>query len=170
MQQDRRQFFQSLIAGGAAARKTRKHVAHTDDVRIYHGPMQVPLYVVEAISADPTPHRATGRGTHLVSRYAEPDATVWVFRCQFPVHRGMVGEIVRTPLGRIRVHCWASAQPSDRYETPLKIIERMARRDAPHYNPCDEIIERKAAPVARPAYVPVMPPVGWPSTWGMSHE
>ena len=121
--QDRRQFFQTLIAGGAAVRKTRKHIRHQQDVCLYHGPMAIPARIAEAIAADPTPHRATGRGTHLVSRYAEPDATVWLFRCQIPSHGGMVGEITRTPLGRVRVHCWSAALPGE-YREPAEIIER----------------------------------------------
>ena len=124
MQQDRRQFFQSLIAGGATVRRTRKHVPHTQNVCLYHGPMAIPDYVAGAVREDPTPHKATGRGTHLLSRYAEADGTVWLFRCQIPSHRGMVGEIVRTPLGRrIRVHCWSAATPGT-YDEPMTIVER----------------------------------------------
>ena len=110
---ERREFFQSLIAGGAAVRKNRKRVprAHAGNTRTYHGPMTIPDHVYEAVREDPSPMRATGRGTHLVSRYAEADGTVYVFRCQIPASRQMVGEIVRTPLGRIRVHCWSAATP-----------------------------------------------------------
>jgi hypothetical protein len=99
---ERRKFFQTLIAGGATVRKTRKRVprAHSGDIRLYHGPMQVPTHVYEAVREDPSPMRASGRGTHLVSRYADPDGTVWLFRCQIPAHRGMVGEIVQAPIGR----------------------------------------------------------------------
>ena len=85
--------------------------------------MQIPAHVYEAVREDPTPHRSTGRGAHLVSRYAEADGTVWLFRCQIPEHRGMVGEIVRTPLGRTRVHCWSAADPGA-YKTPTEQLER----------------------------------------------
>lgn len=122
---ERREFFQSLIAGGATVRRTRKHVKHSEDVRLYHGPMSIPAYVYEAVREDPSPMRATGRGGHLVSRYAEADGTVWIFRSQIPEHRGMVGEIVRTPIGRHRVHCWSSATPADMYREPAAIIERL---------------------------------------------
>ena len=120
---ERREFFKRLIAGGATVRKTRRHVRHTGGQRIYHGPMTIPPHVADAVREDPTPHRATGRGTHLVSRYAEPNATIWLFRCQIPTHRGMVGEIICTPLGRLRVHCWSAALPGE-YLEPAEIIVR----------------------------------------------
>jgi hypothetical protein len=122
---ERREFFQSLIAGGATVRKNRKRQprAHTGDIRLYHGPMTIPTHVAEAVREDPTPHRATGRGTHLVGRYAEADGTVYLFRCQIPTHRGMVGEIVRAPIGqRIRVHCWSAATPGE-YRDAREIAE-----------------------------------------------
>ena len=121
---ERREFFQSLIAGGATVRKNRKRVkgSHRQDVRLYRGPMEIPAHVAEAVREDPTPHRATGRGTHLVSRYAEADGTVWLFRCQIPAHRGMLGEIVQVPVGkRIRVHCWSAATPGV-YRIPEQIV------------------------------------------------
>lgn len=121
---ERREFFQSLIAGGATVRKNRKRVkgAHRQDIRLYHGPMQIPPHVAEAVREDPTPHRATGRGTHLLSRYADADGTVWLFRCQIPAHRGMVGEIVQSPIGqRKRIHCWSAATPGV-YRMPEEII------------------------------------------------
>ena len=122
---DRRGFLQSLVALGADTRRTRKRVpkSHAQDVRLYHGPMTIPAHVAEAVREDPTPHRASGRGTHLVSRYAEADGTVWLFRCRIPTHRGMVGEIVRTPIGRYRIHCWSAATPSPSpYREPEQII------------------------------------------------
>ena len=141
--QDRRHFLQSLIAGGATVRKTRKHVPHTSDVRLYHGPMAIPERIAEAIWEDPTLHRATGRGTHLVSRFAELDGAVWLFRCGVPSHRGMLGEIVRTPLGRVRVHCWSAALPG-KYREPSEIIECKAARLEPP--PCEPIIPPIALP------------------------
>lgn len=120
----RGQFFESLIAGGATVRKNRKRVkgAHRQDVRLYRGPMEIPAHVAEAVREDPTPHRATGRGTHLVSRYAEADGTVWLFRCQIPASRQMVGEIVQVPVGkRIRVHCWQAATPGA-YRTVAELL------------------------------------------------
>ncbi len=70
--QDRREFFKQLIAGGATVRKNRKRVkgSHRQDIRLYHGPMQIPARVAEAVREDPSPMRSTGRGSHLVSRYA----------------------------------------------------------------------------------------------------
>lgn len=125
---DRRSFLQSLVAAGAPIKRTRKRVpeSHGADVRIYHGPMTIPAHVTEAVREDPSPLRASGRGTHLVSRYAAADGTVWLFRCGIPVHRGMVGEIVRTPLGRYRVHCWSAATPTESYCEPQEIIAAYA--------------------------------------------
>ena len=120
----RRDFFRSLIAGGATVRDTRgrKKVKH-QDIRIYHGPMTIPAHVAEAVREDPTPHRTKDR--HYVSRYAEADGTVWLFRCQVPAHRGMVGEIVQTPIGqRKRIHCWSAATPGE-YRTPEELLRRV---------------------------------------------
>lgn len=119
----RREFFQSLIAVGATPRRTRKGTKHAGDIQLYHGPMQVPEHVAECVREDPTPHKATGRGRHWVTRYAEADGTVWLFRCGIPFHRGMVGEIVRTPLGRHRVHCWSAAELGE-YKSPEALIAR----------------------------------------------
>ena len=125
---DRREFFSGLIAGGATVRKTRKHVEHRGNIRLYHGPMTIPAHVAEAVREDPSPMRATGRGTHLVSRYADADGTVWLFRCQIPAHRGMVGEIVQVPIGqRKRIHCWSAASPAAYREPSEIIIGRSAR-------------------------------------------
>lgn len=128
--QDRRQFFQSLIAGGATVHSTRKRVSHAGDIRLYHGPMEIPAHVAEAVREDPSLYRPKGGhrgGAHLLSRYAEADGTVYLFRCQIPAHRGMVGEIVRTPLGPLRVHCWTAADPAN-YDEPAIIAERKASR------------------------------------------
>ena len=155
---ERREFFQSLIAGGATVRKNRKRVkgAHRLDIRIYHGPMQIPAHVSEAVREDPTPHRATGRGTHLVSRYAEADGTVWLFRCQIPTHRGMVGEIVQSPIGqRKRVHCWSAADPGE-YRTPEELL--VARR------PESSGATVEVPPLAQVhPLMPILPPLpSWP--------
>jgi hypothetical protein len=123
---DRRAFFQSLVAAGAIPRRTRKRVPHSGDVVLYHGPMTIPAHVAEAVREDPTLHRATGRGSHLTSRYSEADGTVWLFRCQIPSHRGMIGEIIRTPLTRTHVHVWAAATPGN-YSEPHKIIGQRIR-------------------------------------------
>jgi hypothetical protein len=147
MDPDRRQFFQSLIAGGAAVRKTRKHVPHAADERLYHGPMQIPPHVYEAVREDPTPHRSTGRGGHLVSRYVDPDQTTWLFRCQIPAHRLMVGEIVRTPLSRIRVHCWSAADPQrcTRGDEPAAILANKLGLGFATDKPC---VEEAPRPIA----------------------
>lgn len=127
---ERRDFFKSLVAAGAVPQKTRKHTDHSGDIRIYHGPMEIPAHVYEAVREDPALCYATGRPGHgrkghLVSRYADPDGTVWIFRCQIPEHRGMVGEIIQTPIGqRKRIHCWSAATPADTYKAPAELLER----------------------------------------------
>lgn len=134
----RREFFKSLIMSGATPRRTRKKVKHADE-HIYHGPMMIPAHVYEAVREDPMPHKATGRGTHWLMRYAEPDATVWLFRCQIPATRLMVGEIVRTNLGRYRVHCWSAADPAryTRGDEPAAIIANKLTPRAPIHPPLD---------------------------------
>ena len=140
MSQDRRQFFQSLIAGGATVvkRPRRCDIRHTDDNVIYHGPMLIPERVAAIVAEHPAIKRSN-RTSHLVSRYAENSWT-WLFRCQIPEHRKMVGEIVRTPAGAIRVHCWSTADP-----------ERYTRNDEP-----TTILAAKAT---RTQSAPIMPPL-----------
>jgi hypothetical protein len=79
--------------------------------------MLIPERVALIVAEHPAIKRTTH--SHLVSRYAENGWT-WLFRCQIPAHRKMVGEIVRTPAGDIRVHCWSAADP-----------ERYTRNDEP---------------------------------------
>ena len=123
--QDRREFFRSLIASGATIRSTRKGVSHAGDIRIYHGPMTIPPHVAETVREDPSLYRRKSGcrgGGHLLMRYVEPDGTVYLFRTRIPEHRGMVGEIVRTPIsGRFRVHCWSAARLGE-YRSPQDII------------------------------------------------
>lgn len=124
---ERREFFKSLLVSGTA-KKNRKRVKHIDE-NIYHGPMIIPPHIYEAVRENPTPHRATGRGSHWVMRYAEPDGMVYLFRCPVPSTRLMVGEIVKTVLGRYRVHLWSAADP-ERYmlhHEPLIIIGNKSR-------------------------------------------
>lgn len=120
----RRSFFASLVTGGATvaqrpqARNRREH--HTD-TKVYHGPLLVPAHIAEAVRESPDLARSTCR--HLVARYADPDGTVWRFRCRVPDHRAMVGEIVLTCDGAIRIHCWSAADPGS-YREPGEIMER----------------------------------------------
>ena len=121
--QDRREFFRSLIAGGAAVSQRperRNRREHHAGERIYLGPMIVPERVAAIVAEHPAIKRTTHQ--HLVSRYAESGCT-WLFRCQIPASRQMVGEIVRTPEGSTRVHCWSAANPGE-YREPQEIIER----------------------------------------------
>lgn len=137
---ERREFFKSLVAGGATvAERTerRNRRAHHHDEIVYHGPMLIPERVALIVAEHPAIKRTT-HGSHLVSRYAENGWT-WLFRCQVPTHRKMVGEIVRTPVGDIRVHCWSAADP-----------ERYTRNDEP--------VAIVTAKTARAQNTPIMPP------------
>ena len=53
-----------------------------------------------------------------------------MFRCQVPAHRKLVGEIVRTQAGAIRVHCWTAADPEryTRNDEPMAILTAKATR------------------------------------------
>lgn len=144
---ERREFFQSLIAGGAAVGQRperRNRRAHHKNARIYHGPMMIPERIAAIVAEHPSVKRTTDR--HLVSRYAE-GGWVWLFRCQIPESRAMVGEIVLAEAGQIRVHCWSAARLDGR------AIAEPA-----------EIVGRQASDGSRPALLPPLaPPVspGW---------
>ena len=120
---ERREFFKSLIAGGASMRerpRAKNRRAHHTGERLYHGPMEIPEDIVRIIAAHPAIKKTTCR--HLVSRYANT-GWVWLFRCQIPESRQMVGEIIRTPEGKIRVHCWSAARSNGlSIKTPADII------------------------------------------------
>jgi hypothetical protein len=64
----------------------------------------------------------TTSGRHPAMRYVD-SGTVYLLRSRVPDHRGMVGEIVRTQAGTIRVHCWSAADPGE-YREPSAIVER----------------------------------------------
>jgi hypothetical protein len=115
---DRRSFFRSLVVGGAAVTDTlhglplkHRKADKLRGTRLYHGPMLIPPDVAEVIREEPDLHRTRER--KLVSRYAE-DGITWLFRCQIPASRAMVGEVVRTPEGAYRVHCWSAATSARR--------------------------------------------------------
>ena len=84
--QDRREFFRALIAGGATVRDTRGRR------KVKHRREDLPWtddntgHIAEAVREDPTPHRTKDR--HFVSRYAEADGTVYLFRCRIPAAAG----------------------------------------------------------------------------------
>lgn len=135
---ERRDFFKSLVAGGATikVRPERKNQrAHHQGERIYHGPMEIPERVVSAVAQSPALAKTTHR--HLISRYTDGEGWEWRFRSQIPEHRLMVGEIIRTPEGNVCVHCWASAD-LDRYmshcgpaeilsaKTPTSVLDHSA--------------------------------------------
>lgn len=142
---ERREFFCSLITGGVVPKQRaerRNRRAHHANERAYHGPMQIPARIALIVAEHPTIKRTTDR--HLVSRYAEGGWT-WIFRCQIPESRAMIGEIVRTPEGNIRVHCWSAARPGE-YRTPDSLLAN---------NPARIDAER----LPRPLSLPILPPL-----------
>lgn len=133
---ERRDFFKSLIAGGAAPKvreRGKNNRAHHKQDVVYHGPMTIPVEVAEIIATHPGLCRTTHR--HLVSRYSQNGRT-WIFRCQIPKHRAMVGEIIRTPEGKLRIHCWSAARLSDTYRSPDQIIA--ASGITPYFGRCPD--------------------------------
>lgn len=120
---ERRDFFRSLIAGGATLNQRpegKNRRAHHQNERLYHGPLEIPERIVDIVAEHPGIKRTTHR--HLVSRYAENN-WVWLFRCKIPASRQMVGEVVRTPEGKIRMHCWSAASTDERLvRTPEEIV------------------------------------------------
>lgn len=119
---ERREFFRSLIAGGATVSQRperRNRRVHHEGTKLYHGPLLIPEYVAGIVAAHPAIKRTT-HGGHLVSRYADA-AYTWLFRCQIPESRAMVGEIVCTPEGKLRIHCWSAARPGE-YREPAEIV------------------------------------------------
>ena len=128
---ERRDFFRSLIAGGATVKEwpeRKNHRAHHKNTLIYHGPMSVPVRIVSIIADHPAIKKTTHG--HLTSRYAESGWT-WLFRCHIPEHRKMIGDIRRQPDGRIRVCCWSAADPL-RYTRNSEPAEIMAFADDDH--------------------------------------
>ena len=121
---ERREFFKSLIAGGATARirperrNERKH--HTGEI-MYRGPLTIPERVSAIVAEHPGLCRTTSR--HLVMRYVDR-GTVYLFRARVPEHRAMVGEIVRTFTGALRVHAWSAADPVEDWPEWLKETDR----------------------------------------------
>jgi hypothetical protein len=93
--------------------------------KIYRGPMVIPIHVAEAVRESPG-LVGTEVTTHvtrkLVGRYADSQGT-YRFRCMIPSSRQMVGEIVLTRDGHVRVHCWSCATLGD-YPEPEEIVQR----------------------------------------------
>ena len=113
---ERRNFFAAIFTA-AEIRDTRVRGSKRpkyNDTRLYRGPMVIPPDVAEAVREDPALHRTRHAGK-LVSRYCDGEGTVWLFRCPVPETRMMVGEVVKTPDGRKRVHCWACAISASTY-------------------------------------------------------
>lgn len=122
MDESRRDFFASLVGGGATVtqrvRSKNRRVHHRDTV-LYHGPMTIPAHVAECVRESPELARSTCR--HLLARYADADGIIYRFRCRVPDHRGMVGEIVRTQANAVRLHCWSAAKLGE-YREPTDIV------------------------------------------------
>ena len=130
----RREFFRSLVAGGAAvtddlAGKPLKH-RKSDKQRntpLYHGPMVIPADVAECLREDPALHKTrTGR---MSMRYVDSEGTIWLMMSEIPASREMQGEICRTAEGRYRVHCWYVARPGTARRDAREIIDRSKPQD-----------------------------------------
>lgn len=135
---ERRGFLQAVLGGATvhadpamrrAKRKdgglARSH--HAGDERLYHGPFFVPVDVVEAIREDGSLYKSRTRGqSGLRTRYVDGDSVTWIGKCQIPGSRAVVGEIVRTGDGRVRVHYWAAATPGTARRDPREMVTRRA--------------------------------------------
>lgn len=111
----RRDFFRSLVAGGATVTsdlsgKPLKHRKSdkAPNTTLRRGPFEIPADVYEAIRESPELHKTRKR--RLAARYVDGADVTWLIMSAIPVHRGMMGEICRTPDGRYRVHCWEIAR------------------------------------------------------------
>ncbi len=139
----RRDFFAALASTGAApkawAQKKNKLKHHAGE-RLYHGPMLIPAHVAETVRESPEVYRTTHR--HPVLRYVDSDQTVYLLRSRVPESRAMIGEIVRTPEGRVRVHCWSAARTSTTYR---EVSELLARR-------ATQLTEQIMPPLAAPIW------------------
>lgn len=130
----RRDFFRSLVAGGATVTsdlsgqplKHRKRDKQPN-IRLYHGPMLVPPDVAEILRESPDLHRTRSR--HLVGRYADADGTTWLIRTRVPDSRAMVGDIVRQQDGHLRITCWSAARISPTYRDARALIAANATDD-----------------------------------------
>lgn len=131
MPDSRRDFFRSLVAGGATVTSDLsglplKHRRRDKqpNIRLYHGPMLVPPDVAEVLREDPALHRLRGGGHKLAARYADGDGTTWLMRARVPESRAMVGDIVRQSDGHLRVTCWSAARLSPTYRDARELVAR----------------------------------------------
>lgn len=122
----RRSFFRQLIATGATLRQrplSRNRLAHHVNSLLFRGPMTIPEGVADAVAVSAV-YRTTQR--KLVLRHVTPDGTVWLFRTAVPEHRCLIGEIVRCPDKRYRVHCWTIAEPGAYRDAAERITAQRA--------------------------------------------
>lgn len=134
---ERREFFHSLVAGGATVindlkGKPLKHrkADKAPNTILRRGPFEVPPDVYESIREAPDLHKTRKR--RLAARYVDGANVTWLVMSAIPEARGMMGEIVRTPEGRYRVHCWEIARAGG---APLRdarwYIEQDRQRQSP---------------------------------------
>lgn len=118
---ERREFLRSLTSAPMIARPTAKNRReHHQGERIYHGPIRLPSQVLDIALRAPV-YRTTHR--HPVIRL-QLDGVTYLFRSGI-AGDCYLGEIVRTPEGRIRVHAWAAI------ETAPALNEILARKIQP---------------------------------------
>jgi hypothetical protein len=134
----RRESLRALISGGAAYRErpARKGArAHHQDTQVYHGPLTLPVEIVEALARAPV-FRTTSK--HPALR-VQRDGITYLLRTA-PSGVDYVGEVIRTEAGPYRVHAWTVSLAGGR-----PVAEVIARDQ-----------ERLAPPVSAPT-LPVAP-------------
>ena len=132
---NRKEFLGAVAASAAAAgatslplprqraRARTRRARHVDTV-LYRGPFRLNEHVAEILTTSPGLCQTTHR--KLACRYADGEV-VYLGRTVVPEHRCLVGEVVRTQAGPLRVHFWAIADPGD-YDTPLDIAAHIEGR------------------------------------------
>lgn len=110
---DNKEFFTRLLAGKQPVNeyqnKAKNHESHKKDIRLYHGPIVIPEDVKVAISQSSV--YRTGNSS-LAQKIVDTEGVTWLFKCEIPSHRVMVGEVMKTPDKRYRVHGWKAADES----------------------------------------------------------
>lgn len=147
-------FAAPTIATGLSGKPLKHRKADkAPNTLIYRGPIEIPSHVAEAIRECPDLAKSRGGANKLVSRYTDADGILYRGRCPIPAHRGVVGEIVSTAEGIVRVHWWAAATPAPTYRTPADLI---ARRNGDLYE------AGRSRIIRGPIMPPLMPPA---SAW-----
>lgn len=123
----------------------RNRKAHHADVRLYHGAIQLEEPILDSLSRSHV-FRTTHRKLTL---RIQRDGITYLLRIA-PQGADYVGEVVRTPEGAYRVHCWTVASHAGR---PIaEILERDRERSAEVVPPMPWPVETESQPVLAPEY------------------